>query len=387
MSIEYNHVRVHIDVDAVVHNYRLLSGQGTCVAPVIKSDAYGHGLPEVACALHQAGAQIMAAGTVDEAVRLKKCVPQLEVFSLLGPLSPAEYRAIGEHDIVPFVSSFEQLLDLEHQGRRSGVPVQVALKFDTGMSRLGFDVDQAVAVASSLDGLEHVRAAWVCSHLATADDPDQAGFVREQHERFVAVLKTLRSRGFGVRASLVNSAGLLAYPDLHHDLQRPGIALYGASPYAGTAWAAKGKGLRPCMEVCTSLLQVRAIRAGQSVSYGRTFTATKPMRIGIVGIGYADNYSRGLSGQGYMLVQGQRVPVLGRVCMQMTAVDVSAVPRACAGEEVVVLGRQGHASISVEDLAQWWGTISYEVFCVLGQNPRVYSRREESGMFMEQPEG
>lgn len=387
MSIAYNHVRVHVDVGAVVHNYCVLSARGACLAPVVKADAYGHGLREVACALWQAGARVMAAGTVGEAVYLKECVPGAEILSLLGPLSHAECQTLGEHDIIPFVSTLEQLLCLEEAGARSGAPVRVALKFDTGMSRLGFCVDQAHAVANTLDGLKYVRAVWACSHLATADDPDQAKYVREQHDRFLCALHVLRRRGMRVQASLANSAGLLAYPDLHHDVQRPGIALYGANPFAGTAWAHKGEGLRLAMNVCAPLLHVRELHAGQSVGYGRTYTAPESMRIGIVGVGYADNYSRCLSGASAMLVQGQRVPVLGRVCMQLTAVDLSAVPQAQVGDDMVILGTQGAARIRAEDLALWWGTIPYEVFCLLGQNPRLYSGLQENCACGEQSEG
>jgi alanine racemase len=176
-----------------------------------------------------------------------------------------------------------------------------------------------------------------------------------------------------VRGSLANSGAIFGHPALHHDVQRPGIALYGGNPFFGTAWAEKGAGLAPCMDATTRLVQVRAIHAGQTVSYGRTFRAARDMRVGIVAVGYADNYSRGLSNTGSMLVHGRRVPILGRVCMQLTAVDLSAVPEAVAGDEVYVLGGQGPERISADELAAWWGTITYEVFCLLGQNSRTYS--------------
>jgi len=240
------------------------------------------------------------------------------------------------------------------------------------MSRLGFHVDEASSVADTLDGLEHVRAVLACSHLATADDPAQAEYAREQGGRFDRILRTLHSRGLDVRGSLANSGAIFGHPELHHDLQRPGIALYGGNPFHGTDWEAKGQGLRQAMDVSSRLVQTRTIPAGQSVSYGRTFTAPRDMRIGIVAVGYADNYSRGVSGKAWMLVRGMRVPVLGRVCMQLTAVDLSAVPEASVGDEVFVLGGEGVNAISADELAAWWGTITYEVFCLLGQNRREY---------------
>lgn len=374
MSIWYNHVRVRIDLDALVANYRRIRDIASNPAPVIKSDAYGHGIREAGMALFAAGARTLAAGTVGEAVVLKECVPAAEVISLLGPLDNAEYQAVAERDIIPFVGSEEQLQCLEEVGRASGAPVRVALKFDTGMSRLGFSVDEAAGVASTLGGLEHVRASLVCSHLATADDPDQTDFTREQGERFARVVRALHGLGLDVRASLANSGAILGHPSLHHDVQRPGIALYGCNPFHGTAWADKCPALEPCMEVTTRLLQVRTIQAGRSVSYGRTFTADRDMRVGIVALGYADNYARVSSNTGYLMVHGRRAPILGRVCMQLTAVDLTAVPEAEVGDVVFVLGGDGPARITAEDLAEWWRTITYEVLCLLGQNPRVYGR-------------
>ena len=374
MSIWYNHVRVRIDLDALVANYGRIRSFASNPAPVIKSDAYGHGIREAGMALFAAGAQTMAAGTVGEAVILKDCVPGAEVISLLGPLDSADYEAVAERDIIPFVGFTEQLVRLEEAGRASGNPLRVALKFDTGMSRMGFSVEEAAGVASILDGLDYVRASLVCSHLATSDDPDQADYALEQGERFARAVRTLHGQGLDVQASLANSGAIFGHPALHHDLQRPGIALYGSNPFHGTAWADKGQGLAPCMEVATRLVQVRTIQAGQTISYGRTFRAERDMRIGIVALGYADNYSRGLSNTGQLLVHGRRAPILGRVCMQLTAVDLSCVPEASAGDEVFVLGGAGPERITAEDLAAWWGTITYEVFCLLGQNPRAYGR-------------
>ena len=373
MSIWYNHVRASVSLSALVDNYGLIRARAANPAPVIKSDAYGHGLRRVAPALVAAGARTLAAGTVGEAAVLKEVAPEVEVVSLLGPMDAADYGCVCERDIVAFAGSTEQLLLLEEAARQAGTTVRVALKFDTGMSRLGFGAAEAAGVADTLDGLERVRATMVCSHLATADDPDQAGYVREQGERFQRLVGVLHARGLDVRASLANSGAIFGHGDLHHDLQRPGIALYGGNPFHGTAWEDKGTGLRQAMQVSTRLAQVRTIAAGQSVSYGRTFTAPAEMRIGIVAAGYADNYSRGLSGRGQMLLRGRRVPVLGRVCMQLTAVDLAGVPEAAAGDEVFLLGGEGPLAIRAEELAAWWGTITYEVFCLLGQNPRSYA--------------
>lgn len=372
MSIWYNHVRTRIRMGAIVDNFTLIRGRAANPAPVIKSDAYGHGLREAAGALFAAGARTMAAGTVGEAAVLKETTPGAEVISLLGPIDAVDYGLVCEHDIIPFVGSSEQLLLLEEAASRAGVPVRVALKFDTGMSRLGFGADEAGGVADLLEGLGSVRAVMAASHLATADDPDQDGYVQEQTGRFEGILHALHARGLDVRGSLANSGAIFGHPRTHHDLQRPGIALYGGNPFHGTDLAHLGQGLRQGMDVVSRLVQVRTIPAGRTVSYGRTFTAPKEMRVGIVAVGYADNYSRGLSAKAQMLLRGRRVDVLGRVCMQLTAVDLGTVPDAAVGDEVFILGGLGEHAVRAEELAGWWGTITYEVFCLLGQNPREY---------------
>jgi alanine racemase len=372
MSIWYNHIRTRVRLDALLDNFALIRSRVSNPAPVIKSEAYGHGLKEAGKALFEAGAGTLAAGTVGEAAVLKEVVPEADVISLLGPVDAADYALVCEKDIVAFAGQTEQLLLLDEAAEKAGVPVRVALKFDTGMSRLGFSVDEAGAVADTLDGLTHLRAVLACSHLATADDPEQVGYVQEQSARFGRALHALRTRGLGVQGSLANSGAVFGHPETHHDLQRPGIALYGCNPFHGTAWEESGRGLRQAMDVVTRLVQVRTIPAGQTVSYGRTFTAPQDMRIGIVAVGYADNYSRGLSSRAQMLLRGKRVDVLGRVCMQLTAVDLGSVPEAAVGDEVHLLGGPGENAITAEELAAWWGTITYEVFCLLGQNPREY---------------
>jgi len=372
MTIWYNQVRVRIDLQALLHNYDVIKGYAANPAPIVKSDAYGHGLKAVAPVLAQAGATTMGAGTVYEAAVLKEELPNLEVISLLGPLEEEDYPLACEKDLIVFVSRTEQLLLLEEEARRVGAPMRVALKFDTGMSRLGFSPGEAAGVAAVLDGLEFIRASLVCSHLATADDPDQKFYVQDQAQRFEGILQVFNARGLAIRASLANSGAVFGFPNYHYDLQRPGIGLYGGNPFYGSAWEDLVPKLAQAMSVTTKLIQIRTVTSGQSVSYGRTFVSKTEMRIGIVAVGYADNYSRGLSSKGWMYLRGQRVPVLGRVCMQLTAIDLTHVPDAEVGDDVYLLGGDGPQAITVDELAAWWGTITYEVFCLLGQNPREY---------------
>lgn len=377
MSILYNKLEVRVRLAAIRANYRLLCGHGSRVIGVIKADAYGHGLCEVAQALAQEGCDTFAIGTVEEGAALRRFLNgagiKARIVSLLGPVDPEDYTLLWEHEIIPFVASFRQLETLAGQAARAGKGLPVSLKFDTGMARLGFVAQDIPRLVDRLREAPLVRPVMASSHLATADDPESVGFVMDQAGRFEEMVAALNQAGFSVEANLANSAGILAHQKLHHQSQRGGIALYGANPFAGSAWEHLGRGLAPAMEVRAKIVAVHALKKGQSISYGGTFTAERNMRVGIVAAGYADAYSRGLSGRGaQMLVAGRRVPQIGRVCMQLCACDVSEVPDVREGDWAVLLGGSGPLAISAEELASWWGTISYEVFCLLGMNRRVY---------------
>jgi alanine racemase len=370
MPLEYNKIETIIHLDRVRSNHRLIKGWCANPIPVVKADAYGHGLIEVAGVLAEEGAGSLAVGTVEEGVRLRRTYGG-EIIALLGTLDGEDCRMAWEWGIVPVVHHMDQFegLAAAAQGRTR---LPVALKFDTGMSRLGFAPDQAGEILAALAEHPELNVQMICSHLACADDPREEEFVREQGQRFHAVCALFRKGGVPVRACLANSGGILAYPGLHHDAQRPGIALYGSNPFLGTAWEERGSELRPAMEVTAPVFSVHRVAAGESVSYGRTFRAQEGMEVAVIGAGYADNYSRSLSNRGEVLLHGRRAPVLGRVCMQLTAVDVTRIPGTRVGDRAHLLGGEGAGAITPEELAGWWGTITYEVFCLLGQNRRKH---------------
>lgn len=372
MSISCNLLRVRIDSEAICHNFALLNAKGGRAIAVIKSDAYGHGLETVAAALAGGGCRRMAVGTVEEAVRLRSLGLPGEVYALLGPQDREDDLACLEHGITPFIAHSGQLERLAASVGSALMPL--CLKFDTGMRRLGFRESELPQLMQALKRAPQLAVTMVASHLATADTPEEEAFVRRQGQEFTAICEALARDLPPFERCLANSAAILAFPELHLDAQRPGIAMYGANPFHATDWEDMGQGLKPAMQVTAPILQVRDLAPGDSLSYGRTYRAQNPMRIAIVAAGYADAYSRGLSsstGQGAaMLVHGTRAPVLGRVCMQMTAVDVTQIPQVSAGDRVHLLGGEGPNAIKAEELADWWGTISYEVFCLLGLNQR-----------------
>jgi alanine racemase len=380
MPIAYNEIRVRIRLQRIVDNYTLLAGLAPGAVPVIKADAYGHGLERVGAALAAAGAAALAVGTIGEAVKLRKSGFSGRILALLGFLTKDEAKAILAHDLMPFVGRYEQLELLGALAARKDRRVDIVVKCDTGMRRLGFDRQDGVRLAQALRSQPTLRPVLLASHLATADDPEAKDFVLEQNARFAALREQLQQAlGVKILGSLANSAAVLAYPELHYEAPRPGIALYGANPFHGTPLAMRGRDLFPAMEVHAPVLQVHELRKGETISYGRTFAAPRDMRVAIVAAGYADAYCRGLSspsGQGpCMLLAGARRPVLGRVCMQMTAVDVTEPAKQAEpkpGDRAYLLGGPGPLSITPEELAAWWGTIPYEVFCLLGCNPKEY---------------
>lgn len=372
MTILYNSLRARVRVHNIVSNYRLLCRPGGETIPVIKADAYGHGLLPVARALSEAGAETFAVGSVAEACALRQSRVPGRILSLLGPVDADECQALWLHDVIPFTHHPDQLRLLAEVSRHMDRPLGVALKCDTGMRRLGFtrrDAAEAARVIATTPGLELVM---LSSHLATADDPGDFDYVEAQIQEFTAIRDQLLAQGLRFETNLANSAAILAHPAAHFDSRRAGIALYGGNPFRNTSLAHLGQGLAPAMEVATRIVSVHDLAAGQSVSYGRTFTAPADMRIAVVAAGYADAYGRSLSNSGFMLLGDVRVPICGRVCMQLTAVDVSEAPQAKPGDEILLLGGQGDNAITPDELAEWWGTISYEVLCLLGLNPREY---------------
>ncbi|MDQ7032094.1 MAG: alanine racemase [Desulfonauticus sp.] len=363
----YNFIQVKIDLQKIVHNFLFLKQICPQLMPVVKANAYGHGLIAVAKVLAQHDVCSLAVGSVEEGVRLRQSGFSGEIMALLGPVQETDYNFLLEHKIIPFVHHEEQLLKLSELSKDE--VVEIVLKFDTGMGRLGFRQDELPKIIDTFTSSKlHLK--YVASHLAVADYPDDP-FVLEQKQCFETICSYLKQVGLRFKKSLCNSAAVLGWPELHCDLARPGISLYGVNPFWGSKWSAKGKGLWAAMEVTAPIISVHRLRKGETISYGRTFKAPVDMKVAIVALGYADNYSRHISNKGWLIINGQRCPILGRVCMQMVAVDVSKV-KVGLGDKAVLLGKSGQEVIGPEELALWWGTISYEVFCLLGQNKKVY---------------
>ncbi len=371
------HCWAEIDLDALAHNFALAQRTvGGPVCAVVKADAYGHGDAAAARALDEAGAAAFAVSCLAEARHLRRhgiAKPLL----ILGYTDPRRAAALAADDIATAVFSAEYARQLSAAAQAAGVTVKVHLKVDTGMGRIGFAVrsgmEEAVAGLEACYALPGLRITGIFQHFAVADSnaPADLVYTEEQHALFCRVVERLRADGFdpGV-VHCANSAAQMRRPEWRHDLTRAGIILYGLDPSDEVAIP----GLRPVMTLKALVTQVKELAPGQCVSYGRTFTAKGPVRAATVCVGYADGYPRLLSGsraQGMMLVNGQPAPVLGRVCMDQTLVDVTNIPGAAMGDEVVVFGPGG--ADTADSIARKTGTINYEIVCGISRRvPRVY---------------
>lgn len=372
-------VLITVHLENLRHNLRALRMRHPSLMPVIKADAYGHGVVAVAHVLAEEGIGHMAVGSVGEGALLRQEGHTAFLLALMGLARNEDAALAASYRIAPLIHSRESLERFVAQSRPAeGRSLPIAIKFDTGMSRLGFSVEEAAQLADHLRAVPEVEPVLVMSHLAASDTPELDTFTRGQASRFQQAADAMRAVFPGIKTSLTNSPGLLVWPGYVGDLARPGLALYGANPLHGTERAELGAGLVPVMEVTAPILSVHPLREGSSVGYGCTFKALGPMRVAVIGAGYADGYPRTLSNRGAVLIRGERAPLLGRICMQMCIADVTRIPAAAPGDVAHLLGGEGVKAIRPEELAQWWGTIPYEVFCALGRNRRVSEKKFSS---------
>ena len=366
--------RVHLDWDNFRHNLRLLKSRGKTLLPIIKADAYGHGVLRASEELTELGIGWAAIGTLEEGCDVRDHGYRGRIVSLLcRTLSPADVRLAREKRIIPLIHSEQGLNAVADAVRAesSETPLPVAVKVDTGMARLGFRADDMERVAAFFTENPGLYPVLMVSHLSVADVPEEEAYTRMQAERFARAAEIMRRRFPSMLTSLGNTAGLMSHADIVGDLCRPGLAVYGYNPLFGTSREGDCEGMRPVMSVTAPLIGVHPLHKGESLGYGRAYVAESERLVGWVAIGYADAYRRNPAPGTCMCVNGVRVPVIGRVAMQMTCIDLTDLPeKPSIGDDVYVMGGPGHA-VTAQDLAEWWGTIPYEVICLLGKNTRA----------------
>ena len=371
-----------IDLDAIAHNVRVLKqhvGTGVTLIAVVKANAYGHGAVEVSRAVLRSGAERLAVARVEEAVALRHA-------GIGAPILVMNYTPCEAADIVVglgltvTVNEIEIAHALAARAEAHGCKVSVHVKVDTGMGRFGLPPRAVLPFLAKLSTLPALDVEGMFTHFAVADarSTENRIYTRQQLATFLDVLQAVQAAGYSIRMRhAANSAATLALPESHLDAVRPGIAIYGLRP----SEMALPCTLRPALALRSRVARVHVLPTGASISYGRTYITDRPTPVALVPVGYGDGYHRLMSNRGAVLIKGRRAPIVGRVCMDQLVVNVTGIPGVQCDDEVVLIGRQGAAQITAEEVAAWGETINYEVVTsLLPRAARIYAGTAQPGV-------
>lgn len=344
-------------------------GPAVRIVSMVKANGYGHGAPEVARALAAAGCDAFGVATLEEGIELREAGIPSSILVLAG-VYPDQFDALLQNKFTPALCEREALKCLEKLARKQQVSLLFHLKVDTGMGRIGFLASEIDSWISELGDLRALKLEGVFSHFSHAESV-QGDYTKKQLKTFQKVVQRLRTDGYDPRwVHLANSAAVITLPEAYFTMVRPGIMLYGVPPSSEMAARID---LKPCLTWKTAVLQLKKVPKGASISYGQTFVTKRESWIASLPVGYADGYHRLLSNRGSVLVKGKRAPVAGRVCMDLTMIDVTDIAGVRQGDEVVLLGKQGEETISADEMAGWADTISYEILTsISGRVPRIH---------------
>ena len=373
-----------INLDAAAHNYKEIrkrASKSAMLCCVIKADGYGHGAVMLAHLYEKLGADWFAVSNIEEAMQLRSAGIKKPVL-ILG-YTPAECaEMLSENNISQAVYSLEYAETLNECAEKAGVKIKIHLKLDTGMSRIGLlcqsrsEDNKAVSDGFNICSMPSFETEGVFTHFAVADEgEDGEDFTINQFDNFMYTVKRLEQMGvkFKVR-HCANSGAIEDYPQMHLDMVRAGIVLYGLAP---SVKIKNPLDLQPVMELKSAVSHTKEIHPGMTVSYGRTYTADKTARLATIPVGYADGYVRSVAKDGYVLLHGKRAKIRGRICMDQCMVDISDIEDVKIGDAATVFGREKNAP-SADDIARWIGTINYEVTCIVGKRvARVYLKNDE----------
>jgi alanine racemase len=361
-----------IDLDAIAYNYRVIRSRlskGTSVLAVVKANAYGYGMVEVARRLEKENISYLGVACVDEGITLRKAKVKTPIL-VLSSVLPKEAEAAVYYDLTLTVCNKTLASAIDKVARKFGKQALAHVKVDTGMGRLGVWHDEADNLIEDLLGFDNITIEGIFTHFASADEED-VHYTVKQIENFKRLAAEMEIRGLEIQyVHAANSAGAMLYKDSHFNMVRPGLMLYGLYPSARIARTVK---LKPALSLKTTVIYLKNTPPGRFISYGRTHMTTKETIVATLPIGYADGLNRHLSNRADMIIRGKRVPIIGRICMDHTMVDVTRVKGVKVGDEVTVIGRQGKQEITVEETADLLETIPYEVVCWISSRvPRVY---------------
>lgn len=371
----YRRVCAKINLDAIRHNLlqirKLIRPEAKIIA-VIKADGYGHGALPIADAIKEYSFVYgFAVATVEEALKLRRHGIQKPVL-ILGYVFPEHYAALAEQNIRPAVFTLEMAKQLSGAAQALGKELAVHIKIDTGMSRIGMQVcEESAKAIAQIAALPHIHIEGMFTHFARADETDQTE-TEHQLAQFLTMAGMAKQAGVSIPyLHCSNSAAVIGLPRANLDLVRAGIILYGLWP---SEQVQKDRiDLQPAMEIISHVAYVKTLPKGRSISYGGTYTLKEERTIATIPVGYGDGYPRSLSNKGYVFIHGARAPIVGRVCMDQFMVDVTGLPDVKIGDRVVLAGRDGEKSLTLEELGELSGRFNYEFACGLsGRVPRVY---------------
>lgn len=365
-----------IDLDALAANFQAVReavGPDVMRMAVVKADAYGHGAVRCARRLAAEGADWFAVALPEEGIELREAGIR-EPILILGGFWGEQARALFKYDLVPVIYRVDMAEALDRTAREAGVVARAHVKVDTGMGRLGIQGEAVGEFAGAVAQFENLRVEGLATHFAAADEIEQNEFTDAQIARLEEAWRIFEARGHRlIYKHLANSAGTFAHQAAHGNLVRPGGVLYGlwrdVLPPLDTT-----PQFRPVMSLRSRISLLKNIHEGETLGYGRSFRAAREMLVATLPIGYHDGYPRALSNRGCVLVRGRFAPVVGRVSMDLTLIDVTDIPGVALDDTVTLIGRDGGLAITAEDVAQTAGTISYEITCgISARVPRLYA--------------
>ena len=361
---------VNIDLDAIAENFEAVRQKaGTAVMAVVKADAYGHGAIQVARLLEDKCA-FFGVSSMQEAQELRQTGIQKPIL-ILGHTPVGTYPIAVKENVRPAIFRYEDAVALSEEATRQGKIADFHFVVDTGMSRIGFPVtEEAADTCAAIAKLPNLRAEGLFSHFATADCADLTK-AKAQAELFDRFYQMLKDRGVEIPIRhLDNSAGIMNFPN-HYEMVRSGIVTYGMYPSSEVSPSLLG--IRPAFQWRSRVTHVKWLEPGKEISYGGTFVTTRPTKVATIPVGYADGYRRSLSNRFYVLIKGQKAPILGRVCMDQMMVDVTDIADVQPEDSVILVGRSGNEEITVEQIAAAADSFNYEFVCGISRRvPRVY---------------
>lgn len=387
---DFSRVCAYIDLDAAVHNMNemhALTAPHTKLMAVVKTDGYGHGALPIARELE--GLDYVygfAVATVEEGLALRADGRKKPVL-ILGTVFEEQHEEVLRADLCPTVFSYDTAKQLSRAAERMGLTARIHVKLDTGMGRIGLaPTAESVDEITRMAALPHMMIEGIFTHFARADETDKTSAVN-QLQLFLKMTKALQKRGVTIPVRhCSNSAGILDLPQANLDVARAGITLYGLHPSEEVHL--ERMDMRPVLSLKSRIVYIKSVPAGYAISYGGTYVTEREQRIATIPVGYGDGYARSLSNCGDVLIRGRRAPIVGRVCMDQLMVDVTRIPQAQEGDVVTLIGSDGGACITMEELGERSGRFNYEFACDLGKRiPRVFTRSKKPVACWTQFEG